>query len=175
MATQREFSIFDLFKFANVNLDPLTETFDTNFYGTYVVTWPDCCQTVFNAMGTIQGYVLGKIEGRRDDDLAKNWHGHVSAVTVAPEFRREGLARKLMDILEKITSVIYNGFFVDLFVRATNKVAIALYKALGYDVYRTVKGYYSSENPKSSSSRDPILTIASLTYIFSSSGLKTLR
>ena len=42
--------------------------------------------------------VLGKAEGRGTD-----WHGHVSAVTVAPEFRRLGLARTLMAELERVS------------------------------------------------------------------------
>lgn len=42
--------------------------------------------------------VMGKVEG--EGDL---WHGHVTAVTVAPEYRRQQLARKLMDLLEEIT------------------------------------------------------------------------
>jgi ribosomal protein S18 acetylase RimI-like enzyme len=49
------------------------------------------------------GYVIGKAEG--EDKL---WHGHVSALTVAPEYRRLGLAKTLMD------------YFVDLFVRQSN-------------------------------------------------------
>jgi len=145
MATQKSFSIFDLFKFANVNLDPLTETFNTGFYGTYLVAWPEYCHIVYNSMGQAEGYILGKIEGNRFDESKKDWHAHVSAVTVAPEFRREGIARKLMDILEKTAIIIHNAFFVDLFVRSTNVVAITMYKALGYDVYRTVKGYYSGD------------------------------
>jgi N-terminal acetyltransferase B complex catalytic subunit len=39
--------------------------------------------------------VLGKAEGYKE-----NWHGHVTAVTVAPEYRRLGLAKQLMDSLE---------------------------------------------------------------------------
>lgn len=42
--------------------------------------------------------VLGKVEGQ-----GQNWHGHVTAVTVAPEYRRQQLAKKLMNILEDIT------------------------------------------------------------------------
>lgn len=34
------------------------------------------------------GYILGKAEGE-----GRNWHGHVTAVTVAPEFRRQALAK----------------------------------------------------------------------------------
>ena len=42
--------------------------------------------------------VMGKAEGKM-----KNWHGHVTAVTVAPEYRRLGLARQLMAILESVS------------------------------------------------------------------------
>jgi N-terminal acetyltransferase B complex catalytic subunit len=46
--------------------------------------------------------VLGKAEGE-----GKLWHGHVTAVTVAPECRRLGLATKLMHILEETTEKVY--------------------------------------------------------------------
>ena len=36
-------------------------------------------------------------------------------------------------------------YFVDLFVRVSNKVAITMYKNLGYTVYRTVLQYYSGD------------------------------
>lgn len=38
------------------------------------------------------------------------------------------------------------GFFVDLFVRVSNQVAVNMYKQLGYSVYRTVLEYYSASN-----------------------------
>jgi len=41
---------------------------------------------------------MGKAEGS-----AENWHGHVTALTVAPEYRRLGLAAKLMHSLEDIS------------------------------------------------------------------------
>lgn len=72
--------------------------------------------------------------------------GHVSAVTVAPLFRRQGLARALMDYLEEVTIKRHNGFFVDLFVRPSNEVAINMYKNLGYIVYRTVLSYYGGQD-----------------------------
>ena len=46
--------------------------------------------------------MLGKAEGE-----GKLWHGHVTAVTVAPESRRLGLATKLMNILEETTEKVY--------------------------------------------------------------------
>ena len=37
----------------------------------------------------------------------------------------------------------HNGYFVDLFVRSSNKLAITMYTKLGYTTYRRVLGYYS--------------------------------
>ena len=145
MTTIREFSIYDMLKFNNVNLDILTETYSTNFYGKYIAVWGDCNVTAQNSNGMIEAYILGKVEGDKNDDQKKNWHGHVSAVTVAPYFRRQGLARSLMDFLENVTEKKYNGYYVDLFVRSTNKVAIEMYKKFGYDIYQTVNKYYSSD------------------------------
>lgn len=119
--------------------------------------------------------VLGKAEGE-----GKLWHGHVTAVTVAPECRRLGLATKLMNILEETTEKVYvsmspfqfsilteglecafggglllaksmavwcrhDAYFVDLFVRKSNELAISMYTKLGYTTYRRVIGYYSGQ------------------------------
>jgi N-terminal acetyltransferase B complex catalytic subunit len=75
--------------------------------------------------------VLGKVEGDRDSLAKKSWHGHVTAVTVAPEARKQGLACILMNYLEKVT-VWHNGWFVDLFVLPSNFIAVKMYKSMGY-------------------------------------------
>jgi N-terminal acetyltransferase B complex catalytic subunit len=84
---------------------------------------------------------IGKVEGDKDDDTKKNWHGHVTAVTVAPYFRKQGLAKALMNHLERVSANVHNAYFVDLFVRSSNAVAINMYKKLGYDVYQAVDRY----------------------------------
>ena len=40
---------------------------------------------------------------------------------------------------------MHDGWFVDLFVRSSNKVAIEMYKSLGYSLYRRVINYYSGD------------------------------
>lgn len=40
----------------------------------------------------------------------------------------------------------YNTYFVDLFVRASNKTAIDMYEKFGYSVYRRVLQYYSGDS-----------------------------
>jgi len=57
---------------------------------------------------------------------------------------RLGLARRLMVALEDISEA-KKCYFVDLFVRVSNSVAIKMYRQLGYVVYRTVLQYYSGE------------------------------
>lgn len=37
------------------------------------------------------------------------------------------------------------AYYVDLFVRVSNKNAIAMYKKMGYVVYRRVLGYYTGD------------------------------
>ena len=140
MSSLRPFNIYDIYKFNNVNLDILTETYSTDFYGKYLADWSEYCQSSVNSTGEIEGYILGKVEG--EDKL---WHGHVTAVTVAPIYRKQGLARAFMNLLEDVTTKIHNAYFVDLFVRSSNKVAIEMYKKLGYSIYRSVDKYYSDD------------------------------
>lgn len=42
--------------------------------------------------------VMGKAEGPGDQ-----WHGHVTALTVSPDYRRLGLALTLMKFLEDVS------------------------------------------------------------------------
>ncbi|OLY83138.1 N-alpha-acetyltransferase 20 [Smittium mucronatum] len=102
---------------------------------------------------------MGKVEGK-----GKEWHGHVTALTVSPSCRRLGLGRSLMDFLELNSDKVHNCFFVDLFVRPSNLVAVNMYKKFGYVVYRRILEYYwsSDDNPaedgldmRKSLSRDP--------------------
>lgn len=116
MTSTRQFEMNDLFRFNNVNLDILTETFNMPFYLQYMSKWPELFTVAEAPDNSIMGYMLGKSEG--SDSL---WHGHVSAVTVAPLYRRLGLANTLMKDLEDTSANVYNAYFVDLFVRASNR------------------------------------------------------
>jgi len=139
MSILRPFKASDMFKFNNINLDIWTETYGIGFYLSYLSRWPDLCCVQEAPNGRLMGYVIGKAEGQGTE-----WHGHVTALTVAPEYRRLSLARKMMGLLELVSDEHYRGFFVDLFVRCNNHVAIEMYEGLGYSVYRRVKEYYGS-------------------------------
>ena len=52
---------------------------------------------------------MGKVEGNKE-----NWHGHVTCLSVAPEFRRQGVSKILMNDFEK-TSEMLVYYLIDLF------------------------------------------------------------
>ena len=83
-----------MFRFNNVNLDKLTETYHPGFYMNCLSEFNDVFYATETPSGVIMGYVMGKVEETKD---ARPLHGHVTALTVAPEFRlteKEGLKKK---------------------------------------------------------------------------------
>ena len=52
------------------------------FYLQYLAKWPEYSMVAEGPGAQCMGYILGKAEG-----TGTGWHGHVTAVTVAPEFR----------------------------------------------------------------------------------------
>lgn len=146
MTTIQPFEATDLFKLNNVNLDILTENFPIEFYFEYLILWPGLffksVEHTFHSEHSISGYMMAKTEGKVQD-----WHTHITAVTVAPEFRRISLASKLCTTLEAITDAApHKVNFIDLFVKCNNELAIKLYEKLNYSVFRRVVGYYNSQS-----------------------------
>ena len=135
MSRLRPFEATDLFTFNRINLDHFTETYSLGYYLQYLATWPELCFIATSASGNDSsanqeevenggglegtgltslhlenqqmGYLIGKAEGK-DAPKTRERHGHVTAVTVAPEFRRLGLAGKMMELLELASSGMYD-------------------------------------------------------------------
>ncbi|KAH8815905.1 acyl-CoA N-acyltransferase [Xylogone sp. PMI_703] len=145
MASLRPFEAADVLKFNLTNLDPLTETYDLSFYFSYIARWPHLFNVAEGRDGTIDGYMMGKLESSPSyyqfSEHYLPWHAHITALTVAPHARRLGLARTLSTSLER-SGDEYDAWFVDLFVRKSNTIAQSLYKGMGYSVYRKVVNYY---------------------------------
>jgi hypothetical protein len=55
---------------------------------------------------------------------------------LVPDWRQSGCGRRA-------SWCRHDGYFVDLFVRESNNLAITMYTKLGYSTYRRVLGYYS--------------------------------
>lgn len=93
-----------------------------------------------NPNGSVLSYLIGKTEGDGED-----WHGHVTAITVSPYYRKLGFARSLMSHLERVSDE-RECFYVDLFVRVSNTLAIFMYENLNYVKFRRILQYYTG-NP----------------------------
>jgi N-terminal acetyltransferase B complex catalytic subunit len=129
MSELRRFRALDLFSFNPINLDRLTETYNLSFYLNYMATWPDLflvqhapsstSTTPITSKlqslslqhnppreGRMMGYLMGKLEGRGTE-----WHSHVTAITVSPEYRRLGVAKGMMDGFE-LSSDQYSPWMV---------------------------------------------------------------
>ena len=55
-----------------------------------------------------------------------------------------GYARILCEALERACNQ-KEAFFVDLYVRASNQLAIDMYRKMGYSVFRRVVSYYQDD------------------------------
>lgn len=69
--------------------------------------------------------------------------GHITAIGVAPEYRRQGLARILLGTIEE-TFRARGINTIRLEVRVENVPAISLYEQLGYVVVQRLPRYYSN-------------------------------
>lgn len=54
----------------------------------------------------------------------------------------------------------HDAYFVDLFVRISNNVAIDMYRKFGYSVYRQVLGYYSGKEDAYGNGRRQTLALS---------------
>lgn len=119
--------------------------------GSYPDPWP---RSIFHLMrgrapdmfliaegdGAVIGYAIGEVESRGAERV-----GHVMNIAVAPEWRRRGLAGRLLDELEhrfaeKGASASY------LEVRASNTPAKTLYQKRGYVEAGNLPNYYRDED-----------------------------
>lgn len=136
----------DIFSLDLANLDQVTENYNFEYYLHYLLNYSEDCykvasteeiSTTFLYKRATLAYLIGKHE------FETELYGHVTALTVAPQYRRCGFGTCLMNIL-KGNAAHNNAKFVDLFVRESNSKAIAFYKSLGYIIHRVVHQYYMS-------------------------------
>ena len=77
-----------------------------DFYLSYLQNWPDLFFAENAPNGEKVGIGIGKVEGSRLPEK-KDWHGHVSVLTIAPEYRRVGYSLKFMKHMEDISECVY--------------------------------------------------------------------
>jgi ribosomal-protein-alanine N-acetyltransferase len=139
----RKFKPDDLQSVMQINRFCLPENYMDFFFMDLHQRFPETF-IVAEENGKIVGYIMCRIEvGLASFGLGGLIRkGHVVSIAVLPQGRRKGVARALMTEATK-SMVGYKAKLAYLEVRVTNNPGVALYKKLGFDVSRTLKGYYS--------------------------------
>jgi ribosomal-protein-alanine N-acetyltransferase len=112
----------------------------------FVDPWPgQCFVSELLAAGRFQRVVVDE-SGILAAYLFTAWQYldlHVLKVATLPEYRRHGLARRLMRLAEDHTAEL-GGESVTLEVRPSNRGAIGLYASMGYEMVGRRPGYYAN-------------------------------
>ena len=100
--------------------------------------------------GKVVGYVLGKLDDEnateKDALKGKMRHGHITSISVLREYRKLGIATKLMRACHNAMKTVYKAKYCSLHVRVTNRAAITLYRdVLGYEVTSVADEYYADK------------------------------
>jgi len=123
---------------------PERETYDLTTFRTLLDSPDSVSYKAVDAQRRLVGFLLGLVD--RDASVGRGrgqllGSGHIIAVGVAPEARRQGHARRLLEAAER-------GFrrrgitVVHLEVHATNVAARQLYTTAGYHVTQRLVRYY---------------------------------
>jgi len=139
----RKFAVNDLQSVMHINRICLPENYTDFFFIDLYHRFPETF-VVAEEDGEVVGYIMCRIEVGLSNfgfgGLIRK--GHIVSVAVLPPYRRKGignaLVTKAMDGMR-----LYNAKQCFLEVRTTNEAAINLYKKLGFDVTRTIHGYYA--------------------------------
>jgi [ribosomal protein S18]-alanine N-acetyltransferase len=139
----RKFVPNDLQNVMQINRVCLPENYTDFFFMDLHQRFPETF-IVAEENGEIAGYIMCRIEVGLSNygfgGLVRK--GHVVSIAVMPQYRRKGVAQAVINkALEGMQYYKAKQCFLE--VRVTNEAGISLYKKLGFEVTRTINGYYS--------------------------------
>ncbi|MGQ9641503.1 MAG: ribosomal protein S18-alanine N-acetyltransferase [Candidatus Bathycorpusculaceae bacterium] len=139
----RKFQTDDLQKVMHINRVCLPENYGDYFFMDLYNRFPETF-IVAEENGEVVGYIMCRMELGLSNfgfgGLVKK--GHIVSIAVLPAYRRKGVGEAL--VKKAIEGMkFYNAKQCFLEVRVTNTPAINLYQKLGFQVTRTINGYYS--------------------------------
>ena len=142
----RKFEPKDLHQVMSINRRCLPENYSESFFISLYKNFPETF-IVAEKDGTVVGYIMCRIEsgfssiGFSPFSLSKK--GHIISIAVLPEHQRKGLGRALIEKALETMTKFYNAKICYLEVRVSNEPAIRLYKKVGFEIQRTIRGYYA--------------------------------
>jgi ribosomal-protein-alanine N-acetyltransferase len=139
----RKFAPDDLQAVMEINRETLPENYSDYFFLDLYERFPETF-ILAEEEGKIAGYIMCRVEvGLSNFGLGGLIRkGHVVSIAVLPRFRRQGVALALLNTAMDGMR-FYKAKQCYLEVRVTNDAGVALYKKLGFEVSRSVHGYYS--------------------------------
>lgn len=141
--TLRQFKPSDLDRVIQINRVCLPENYSPYFFMDIYQRYP-ATFIVAEQEGKIVGYIMCRIETGFPNfglfSISKK--GHVVSIAVLPEYQRKGVGTALMEEAMK-NMHLYNAKECYLEVRISNAPAVEMYKKLGMQVTRIVRGYYA--------------------------------
>jgi len=139
----RKFNPEDLQAVMQINRVCLPENYTDFFFIDLHQRFPETF-IVAEENGKVIGYIMCRIEVGLSNfgfgGLVRK--GHVVSIAVMPNSRRKGVAQALINTAIKGMEY-YKAKQGFLEVRVTNESGISLYKKLGFEITRTISGYYS--------------------------------
>ena len=141
--TIRKFKEDDLQSVIEINRETLPENYTDYFFLDLYERFPETF-IVAEEERKIVGYIMCRVEvGLSNFGLGGLVRkGHVVSIAVLPRARRKGVAQALINMaLEGMR--FYKAKQCYLEVRVTNDAGVKLYTKLGFEISRTVHGYYS--------------------------------
>jgi len=133
----------DLPEIMEINRQELPENYSPDFFRDMLEEQGDFF-FVEEYLGKIVGYVICRKETNFSpfgEYFSLSPRGHVVSLAVRSTHRRMGIGRSLMQVAHEVMRNAGIGESY-LEVRTDNVSAIALYKGMGYEIRKTVKGYY---------------------------------
>lgn len=106
----------------------------------YLLTDYNTIAFVAKANNDIAGFIITQVEVEENTEF-----GHIITINVAPKYRRNGIAKKLLQEIESILKQKGVGE-CRLEVREDNHPAIELYQAIGYQTIGKLENYYGKKN-----------------------------
>jgi ribosomal-protein-alanine N-acetyltransferase len=139
----RKFTPSDLQSVIQINRVCLPENYTDFFFIDLHQRFPETF-IVAEENGKISGYIMCRIEVGLSSfglsGLLKK--GHVVSIAVLPQSRRKGIATALMNAaIDGMRYYKVKQCYLE--VRVTNGAGVDLYKKLGFEISRTIDGYYS--------------------------------
>ena len=139
----RKFAMDDLAAVTHINQICLPENYTDFFFVDLYRKFPEAF-IVAEENGNVVGYIMIRVEVGLSNiglpGVVKK--GHVVSVAVLPEYRHKGIGGAL--VTKAMEGMLrYGAKQSYLEVRVTNGEAISLYKKLGLEVSRSIRGYYA--------------------------------